>query len=77
MQFDESELISLCKSGNQQSFTLLYDKYANFAYGTALLLVRNPNIATDVCQDSFIKAFRNIKKFQDGNQFKPWFLQSP
>jgi len=75
MPIDEVELIRRCKGHDETAFAELYQKHVQFAYGTALILVRNPNVAADVCQEAFLKAFRNINRFRDGESFRAWFYR--
>jgi RNA polymerase sigma-70 factor, ECF subfamily len=75
MPREEVELIRRCKSRDEIAFAELYQQYVQFAYGTALILVRNPNVAADVCQEAFLKAFKNIKRFRDGESFRAWFYR--
>lgn len=75
MPIDEVELIRRCKGHDEAAFAELYQQHVQFAYGTALILVRNPNVAADICQEAFLKAFRNIKRFRDGESFRAWFYR--
>jgi len=75
MPSEEVELIRMCKSHDETAFAELYQQHVQFAYGTALILVRNPNVAADVCQEAFLKAFKNIKHFRDGESFRAWFYR--
>ncbi|WP_088228735.1 sigma-70 family RNA polymerase sigma factor [Desulfosporosinus sp. FKB] len=71
----EIELIRRCKNHDEAAFAELYQQHIQFAYGTALILVKNPNVATDVCQEAFLKVFQNIKRFRDGEPFRAWFYR--
>ncbi|MHB8126134.1 MAG: RNA polymerase sigma factor [Desulfitobacteriaceae bacterium] len=75
MPSEEVELIRRCKIHDETAFAELYQQHVQFAYGTALILVRNPNIAADVCQESFLRAFKNINRFRDGESFRAWFYR--
>ncbi|HZK83452.1 MAG TPA: sigma-70 family RNA polymerase sigma factor [Desulfosporosinus sp.] len=75
MPSEEVELIRRCKCHDETAFDELYKQHVPFAYGTALILVRNPNVAADVCQEAFLKAFKNIKSFRDGESFRAWFYR--
>lgn len=75
MPNEEVELIRRCKSHDEKAFAELYQQQVQFAYGTALILVRNPSVAADVCQEAFLKAFKHIKSFRDGESFRAWFYR--
>lgn len=75
MTADDQDIISRLKNGNKSAFAELYSKYIRYAYGTAFLIVKDSSMASDICQDSFIKVYENISKFRDGSDFKPWFYR--
>lgn len=53
--FEESRLISLLQEGSEYDFQLIYDKYRNRIYQTAINFLKSPIIAQDVVQDVFMK----------------------
>lgn len=71
----DQDIINRLKSGDKSAFAELYGKYIRYAYGTAFLIVKDQSMASDICQDSFIKVYENISKFRDGLAFKPWFYR--
>ncbi|MDQ7097017.1 sigma-70 family RNA polymerase sigma factor [Desulfosporosinus sp. PR] len=75
MPSEEVELIRRCQIQDEAAFAELYQQHVQFAYGTALILVRNPNIAADVCQEAFLRAFKNINRFREGESFRAWFYR--
>ncbi len=44
-------------------------------YGTAVRMTRNPQEADDLLQDTCLKAYRFIDKFQRGTNFKAWIFK--
>ncbi|KLU65930.1 ECF RNA polymerase sigma factor SigW [Desulfosporosinus acididurans] len=75
MHSEEIELIQRCKSHDEAAFEKLYQQHIQFAYGTVLILVKNSNVATEVCQEAFLKVFKNIRRFRDGEPFRAWFYR--
>lgn len=71
----DEEIIFKFKNGDRAAFAELYQRYIRYAFGTALLLVKDTSIASDVCQDAFIKVYQNIHSFKEGHPFKPWFYR--
>jgi len=43
---------------------------------TAFLITRDPSLAEDIVQDSFIQAYRAIRGFDATRPFEPWFMRS-
>ncbi len=75
MPGQDNELIFRFKNGDKIAYAELYQKYIRYAFGIALLLLKDSSTAADVCQEAFIKVYQNIQSFKDGNQFKPWFYR--
>lgn len=71
----DHELIVRFKNGDQSAYAELYQKHIRYAFGTALLLLKDSSTASDVCQEAFIKVYQKIHTFKNGNQFKPWFYR--
>ncbi len=44
-------------------------------YGTAMRMTRNPQEADDLLQDTCLKAYRFLDKFQRGTNFKAWIFR--
>jgi RNA polymerase sigma-70 factor, ECF subfamily len=76
MSFDESdeEIIALYKNGDQEAFKGLISRYASSLYNfTARLTDRNN--ASDVVQETFIKIWKNLHKFDSSKaSFKTWIF---
>lgn len=51
-----------------QNYTLVYDKMYAFAFK----LTRDENKAKDLVQEAAYKAYKNIKSFRRGTNFKAW-----
>lgn len=58
--------------GDASSYSYFVEKYKDMAYTVALKVVRNAEDAEEVAQDSFIKAFQQLKTFQGKSKFSTW-----
>jgi RNA polymerase sigma-70 factor (ECF subfamily) len=58
--------------GDTSSFSFLVESYKDMAYTIALKIVRSPEDAEEVAQDSFIKAFQQLKTFKGNSKFSTW-----
>jgi RNA polymerase sigma-70 factor (ECF subfamily) len=58
-----------------KEFEILYDKYFRDVYRFILSLSKNPAVAEDVVQDTFIKALKDIKNLRDDTKVKSWLFQ--
>ena len=59
-------------TGNAQAFTYLLDKYKDFVFTIAVNIVKNREDAEDIAQESFVKAFNNLKNFKGDSKFSTW-----
>ena len=71
----EQKIISGCVKGDIKYQEMLYRKF--YAYGMSITLryTKNRDEAAEVLNDSFLKVFENIKKYQPDRLFKNWFRQ--
>ena len=60
----DCELIVHAQFGDMDAFNQLVLKYQDGMYHYALSLTQDPDLAEDVTQDSFIKAFQHIASFK-------------
>lgn len=69
----ETELITLAKRGDQRAYKELHDENYRDAERFARKFTRGTDIdPEDVLQESFVKAFQNLDKFQEGSSFGGW-----
>ena len=74
MQRTDEDLIEQYLLGEQQAFKELIDRYTNILYNFSSRFVGTLN-ASDIVQDVFVKAWRNIKKFDSKrSSFKTWLF---
>ncbi len=71
----EREVIEQVQKGNKEAYQLIVVRYMKRAYYIALGFVHNPDDALDISQESFIRAFRKIKRFNTQRPFFPWFYK--
>ncbi len=68
-------LVKRAKSGDYQAFDLLVLKYQSRLISTAFKFVKDVQIAEDVVQDSFIKAFKALESFREDSSFYTWIYR--
>jgi RNA polymerase sigma-70 factor (ECF subfamily) len=74
MQKTDEQLISDYLEGNEPALAILVDRYLDDAYTFAVKLVNDPEVAEDITQESFTKAWKNIRKFIPGKSFRSWLF---
>ena len=56
-------------------FSVLFDPIVGAALKNAVFLTRDVEDAEDLVQESAIQAFRAFEQFEEGTNFKAWFLK--
>jgi RNA polymerase sigma-70 factor (ECF subfamily) len=72
---DESEAIARAARGDGASFGMLVEAHQAVAFRAAYLLLRDASAAEDVAQEAFIRAYRQLHTFREGDPFRPWLLR--
>jgi RNA polymerase sigma-70 factor (ECF subfamily) len=60
---DDSSLLALVQSGNEQAMASLFDRYSKLVYSVGLRVLRDPAAAEDVLQEVFMQIWRNPDSF--------------
>ncbi|PIP59805.1 MAG: RNA polymerase subunit sigma-24 [Verrucomicrobia bacterium CG_4_10_14_3_um_filter_43_23] len=68
-------LVRQVQEGNSGAFDALVKKYRERLYGVVYNLTSNREDASDLTQESFIKAFRSIKRFKGNSSFFTWLYR--
>ena len=72
---DISDLLQGLIKKDRKSYDYLYDKYSAKLYGIALNITQKADIAEDVLQETFIKVYKNVHKFDDSRgSFAAWLI---
>ena len=70
----DEEIIALYKSGNEEVFKDLIEKYSSPIYNFTAHIIGKDN-ATDIVQETFIKVWKNINRFNSSkSSFKTWIF---
>ncbi len=69
---DDIHYIEAVKNGNISAFSYLVDKYRNMVYSLALKLMKRPEDAEEMAQDTFIKAYQKINTYEGKSKFSTW-----
>lgn len=74
---DENSLVQLAREGSQEAFRNLFDANKQRIYALAFRYSRNREDAEDILQETFIKAFNSLDKFNahEGHSFSSWLYR--
>ena len=68
-------IIDRILDGDESQYKILIDKYKSYAFTLALNVLNNQEDAEEVAQDSFIKAFKSLSKFNRQSKFSTWIYR--
>ncbi len=74
-QMQEQILINRLKQQDSKALAQLYDAYGNALFGVVFRIVHTQELAEQVLQDTFLKAWRNIDSYDAGKgRLFTWLL---
>ena len=71
-RYDEPGLVDLAREGDVNAFAELVRTYQNEVYTLALRVVADRELAADVAQDAFVRAWRAMSSFRGDARFSTW-----
>jgi RNA polymerase sigma-70 factor (ECF subfamily) len=71
---DELELVRRCLAGEPAAVSALVDTFRGAVFGLCYRMLGHRQDAEDVTQESFVRAFRSLARFDVSRDFKPWLL---
>ncbi len=69
---DETFLLARARKGDLPAFEEVVRRYQRRVYATALRIVRSHDVADDVAQEAFVRAWRALERYDLGRPFGPW-----
>jgi len=69
------DMIKGLKTGKQEAWNMMVDRYSKKVYNLALNFAGNSDDASDITQDIFLKVYNNIDKFHEEHNFTSWLLR--
>ena len=71
----DAEWVRRAVAGDRDAFALLYDEWFDRVFNLALRVVRNRDVAEEVCQGAFLSAWRSLDRLEDPDAFGGWLLR--
>ncbi|MGH9766320.1 MAG: RNA polymerase sigma factor [Blastocatellia bacterium] len=75
MEFSDDQIIERTLAGETDAFSLLVRRWERSIYGLSLRMLGREEDARDVCQETFLAAFRNLRKFRGDAKFSSWLYR--
>lgn len=71
----DAQLLALALESRHEAFDALYTAYKARIYSFLLRLLGDPELADDVTQDAFTKAFQALPALERGTKLLPWLYR--
>jgi len=74
-QATDQKLVERVQKGDKGAFDLLVLKYQHKIVNLIMRYVRDPELAQDIAQEAFIKAYRALPRFRGDSAFYTWMYR--
>jgi RNA polymerase sigma-70 factor (ECF subfamily) len=71
----DSIYIQKVLNGDKHAFRYFIDQYRDMSYSIALSIVKSKELAEEVTQEAFIKAYKALPKFEQRSKFSTWLYK--
>ncbi len=71
----EKSLINLVKKGDKKAYEVLVLQYQDRLVFSVYKFLKDYELAQDIAQEAFVKAFKNIEKFRGDSSFYTWIYR--
>lgn len=77
MQISDTQLLNAYLAGDQKAISQLIEKHQKRVYDYILMKIKDPDIADDIFQETFIKVTRFLDegRYTDNGKFLSWVLR--
>ncbi len=69
------EHVRAAQAGDREAFGHLVERHKDIVYAVAYRFAKDPDLALDLSQNAFIRAYRGIKSFRGKSSFSTWLYR--
>ncbi len=69
------EKVRDAQAGDREAFDYLVERHKDIVYAVAYRFAKDPDLALDLSQNVFIRAYRGIKSFRGKSSFSTWLYR--
>ena len=70
----DEDLIARVQTGDRRAFDVLVDRYKGRLYSFILRMVKDPNLAEELTQETLIRVFIHAEKYREIARFSTWIF---
>ena len=71
---DELTWVIQAQQGNDEAFTKLVEEHQTHVYNLCYRMLGEPEAAEDAAQESFLRAYQNLHRYDQSRPFATWLL---
>ncbi len=71
----DGDLVHAVKEGRRAAFAELVERYQRVLLRVTVRIVKDTELAEDVVQEAFFKAYQRLNSFEGRSSFKSWLVQ--
>lgn len=71
----EACLASADSAASEKSFRTLVERYSGLVFNVVYKMTHQYELAEEITQETFVKAFQHLSQFDRSRSFKPWLLR--
>jgi len=71
----DEDLVRESLRGDAEAFGVLVDRHQGRVYGLMMRATRRPELAEELAQDAFLRAWKGLPGFDSGARFAPWLYR--
>jgi RNA polymerase sigma factor (sigma-70 family) len=75
MPMDDPALVEALQAGDPQAPRLLIERYQGVVFGLCYRMLSHRQDAEDAAQETFLRAFRAMARFDAARPLRPWLLE--
>jgi RNA polymerase sigma-70 factor (ECF subfamily) len=75
VEADETELIRRAREGDRAAFGMLVERYQHRVVRVAMAVVHNQDDALELAQETFVRAYENLAKFESRSSLSTWLYR--
>ncbi len=75
MEASDAALVAQARAGNGEAFRVLVERHSRKVFRLAFRLSGNEEDAEDIVQETFLRAYRGLERFNEQAQFSSWIYR--
>ncbi len=71
----DKDLVVRARAGDRDAFAEIVRSHQRRIYAVAMRMTRRHEVADDITQDTFVRAYRSLSRFELGRPLQPWLTR--